>query len=381
MTFMLGAFTQGLSEGAKDIYGLSDMAAQTDQRKAQTESLRQETSMKQQAFDAGKLLSNAATAPQATPMPAVNTTPSDSGTTGGGVGTTTNGPVAPTTFENLPAPANMQGVTTGGMPAGPQSTPGTPGGFGPSYNPEAGPVNAAQVGQGAVPTNVPGAVQAPTMASSDTRAAPTLGGAVQPQVFPGGTGGAVPATTPSAPATPQQVADYRAQRQAQLPPVAGGTNTTPYGSNAPQVYAGGSGAAGATPQPSSTAPASAIPVPPSHSGGETVLGQVLDAAHRRTQTTSVSNTPRPTSFTNDTQITNQPVGATISEGLRNLPTPAAPGPNMGLVTNRPVGSAMGDLVHGKKSPDQTADKPKSKPQRTSSTDNIGRHLAGALNIG
>lgn len=200
MTFMLGAFTQGLSQGAKDIYGLSDTAAQTDQRRASTEALRQETSMKGAAFQAAHDATLQAGGNVA-PTPALNTTSSSSGTGGGSVGTTdvgpANAPVAPLNFATaVPQPNYM-----------PQSQPGSPSGFAPSMNPEAGPVSAAQ-GQGQAgagnnygPQNTVNnpapRVNMPTLGSGAVRTNPTnLGGYTS---APGAQTAASPQAVPTSP--------------------------------------------------------------------------------------------------------------------------------------------------------------------------------------
>lgn len=173
MTFMLGAFTQGLSQGAKDIYGLENANANTDATRAHTAQQKQETQMAKDASDAAKALTLNASAPQPVPQAALNVTPSNSGPAGGGVGTTTNGPVAPLNFATaVPQPAFM-----------PQSAPGSASGYGPSYNPEAGPAAASQQ-QGPAIGNAPLMPSAPTLASGSDRTSPTGPGGAAPVAAP-----------------------------------------------------------------------------------------------------------------------------------------------------------------------------------------------------
>lgn len=199
MTFMLGAFTQGLTEGAKDVYGLQNTAANTDATKAHSEAIRQQTDLTKQAFDAGRTLSAGSQMPQQQQQAVTltNTTPSNTGVAGGGPGTTTNGPVAPLDFKDIPAPTFMGSVA------------GSPSGFGPGYNPETGPAAAAAQSQpsSSLPSNAPTAVQAPTLAAGSQRVQPTgLGGSAVPtqpttSAVPTGALGAQPSTPPT-PSTP-----------------------------------------------------------------------------------------------------------------------------------------------------------------------------------
>lgn len=286
MTFMLGAFTQGLSDGAKDIYGLGQQAANIEAIKAHTRAVDEETARTKAAFDAGKTL--AAGAQQAQPVPTTTTlatTPSDTGVAGGGPGTTTNGPVAPLNFDKaVPQPAYM-----------PQSDPGSASGFGPSYNPEAGPVAAA-----AKSMPMPAA---PTLANGADRTSPT------------GLGGAAAGAVQNAANAYSQSFKQPAPANAAVRPI---VSTDPTQSN--QAIPTNTAA---TAQPGQNVPVAAMPT--------------YDITPQTTQ-------------------------------------PVQPGPNMGVVTNRPVGAALMDWIRGTKTPEQpmTHGKP--------AQDNVGRHLAGALSI-
>ena len=306
MTFMLGAFTQGLTEGARDIYGLADTSSQTDQRKAQTAALKQQTDFQKQAFDAGQTLAKGG---QAIATPTLPTPASSTPTSGGGQAGTTSGPVAPTNFSGLPTPNNMQGVTTG---ASPQSAPGSASGYGPSYNPEAGPSSAAngqtQQGQNPAP----------------------------PQMFGGG--------APLPGNAPGMVA----------PPTLGSSYTRPSSSMGdPTSYSNSF----TSPQPAGAAVRPIVTTDPTKS-------------NQAIPTNDASTAPSAQSAASPTQM---PTYDITPETMNPPPRQAL---DMSKVTNRPVGAAISDWWNNRSTPAQ----PMTHGRPPSSADNVGRHIAGALDL-
>lgn len=294
MTFMLGAFSSGLVDGAKTATSMYDSYQGAQQRKEQTRALAQQTDFQKQMFDAGKTLAGAGQdqAIPTTQTMATTATPSDSGPTGGGPGTTSNGPVAPTNFDTaVPQPTFMQSVGAGG--------------YDPMHNPEVGSQAAQGSAPGQAPTGQMPMPSPPSLSSDTSRTQPT------------GLGG-----------------------------------SSPYG----QSF-NGQAPAGATVRP-------IVTVDPTRSN------QAIS-----------TNTPA-----------TAPAGANVPPAA--MPTydapevqsamPAAPSsPPNGTVRNRPVGAALSDWMHGTNTPDRPLTHGKAaaaKPQQTSSS-NIGRHLAGVLNVG
>lgn len=158
MAFYLGSFTSGMFSGAQDVVGMFDTVAQTQQRRAQTKSLEQETTMKQKAFDAAAAADKAATSGQPVPgaqdLPASSTGPSSAG----------DGAVAPTDLNSVSQPPahlralRIPGTFNQGAPAG---------SYGTSSGQQA-PYSERNVG--AIPTAQPPAYTDDTPSSEHARA-------------------------------------------------------------------------------------------------------------------------------------------------------------------------------------------------------------------
>src|ERR1700733_9679887 len=113
MTFMLGSFTQGLTQGAKDIYGLENEQAQTEATRARTAQQKQETALQKEGSDAARNIAMQASKPPApVPQKALEVTPSNTGPAGGTPGTTNTGPVAPMDWNKQPTPKFMPQTQT-----------------------------------------------------------------------------------------------------------------------------------------------------------------------------------------------------------------------------------------------------------------------------
>ena len=197
MTFMLGAFTDGLTSGAKWASGLWDDKARRDSINEDTRGHKLTNDANQAAYDAAKKL------PPGTPAADASGTGVSSTAATDAAGTTGN-PVASTDLSTVQQPAHLKGLNTSG-PFGPTKNPELSGGNYPAGTTGVGNTDLSTNGDtniaSAAPSTAPPSPVSQMYGNASTGALPVSqmygnagqGPAMTPtQMYGGGNQGALP---------------------------------------------------------------------------------------------------------------------------------------------------------------------------------------------